>query len=112
MQSCLLGKNVKLNGEPIAVNRPYVFLVKKKYIARYCSYCFKEDISCDSKTGVTLKACAKCNFDRCCNRECQKKAWRYHKATCSVIAKGIQPDDNLRMMTHRIHHVALTLVQL
>ncbi|KXT07876.1 hypothetical protein AC579_5155 [Pseudocercospora musae] len=41
-----------------------------------------------SKTGESLKRCAKCRSVHYCNRECQTSHWKIHKKECSRLASG------------------------
>jgi len=45
-----------------------------------CSYCAAD---CGK---ASLRKCSSCKLSRYCSRECQKKAWKTHKASCNTTA--------------------------
>uniref|UniRef100_A0A0N4ZBT5 MYND-type domain-containing protein n=1 Tax=Parastrongyloides trichosuri TaxID=131310 RepID=A0A0N4ZBT5_PARTI len=56
---------------------PFAYLVNNKEVNRYCSYCLQPPAY-----GKKLLRCAACEFSSYCNKECQKLAWKNHRAEC------------------------------
>jgi hypothetical protein len=45
----------------------------------FCAYCGKEMVN---------SLCTVCRKAHYCDRQCQEKAWKYHKAWCNVHARS------------------------
>lgn len=52
--------------------------IEKEYLDKYCNYCYQI-----KKT--KLYRCAGCRSSYYCSKECQKKAYKYHKSECKFI---------------------------
>jgi hypothetical protein len=51
----------------------------------------EEDYDVDEPS---LKRCANCGSRAYCSRECQKKAWKFHKYACALIKERKNKEDN------------------
>ncbi|VDN01490.1 unnamed protein product [Thelazia callipaeda] len=56
--------------------QPFAYICLNNQLHQYCSYCLRKP---DSKK---LYKCSKCELSRYCNKECQRSAWKDHKAEC------------------------------
>ncbi|KAI1705998.1 MYND finger domain-containing protein [Ditylenchus destructor] len=56
---------------------PFVTILHNTKVNGYCSNCFLPP-----SDGKKLMACAACTFARYCSKECQRLAWKVHKAEC------------------------------
>ncbi|CEF60357.1 Buzidau [Strongyloides ratti] len=65
---------------------PFAYLVINKEVNRYCSYCLQPPIY-----GKKLMRCGACEFACYCNKECQKLAWKTHRAECRRL-KAVFPN--------------------
>ncbi|KAG4107381.1 SET domain-containing protein [Neocallimastix lanati (nom. inval.)] len=57
--------------------------IEKEYLDKYCNYCYQ-----NKKT--KLYRCAGCRSSYYCSKECQKKAYKYHKSECKFIKEHPQ----------------------
>lgn len=65
---------------------PFAYLVINKEVNRYCSYCLQPPVY-----GKKLMRCGACEFACYCNKECQRLAWKTHRAECRRL-KAIFPN--------------------
>ena len=49
-----------------------------------CSNCKRQP-----QAGVELKRCSRCQINKYCSVDCQKKDWDFHRFACSVVAKSV-----------------------
>lgn len=62
--------------------RPYAFHLFNAKVNSYCSECLKQP-----ELAGQLLTCTACQFVRYCGKDCQRTAWRLHKAECARLQR-------------------------
>ena len=79
--------NVKINRDSIDEGLQYLQDLEtadnSRGYRKYKKICF----GCGKLSNSKIKICSGCNKIYYCNRECQKRDWKNHKAICKTIQK-------------------------
>uniref|UniRef100_A0A915Q776 MYND-type domain-containing protein n=1 Tax=Setaria digitata TaxID=48799 RepID=A0A915Q776_9BILA len=57
-------------------DEPFAYICMNNQVENYCSYCLRKPEK------NKLYKCSKCELARYCNKDCQRLAWKHHRAEC------------------------------
>lgn len=90
-------------GTVVLEEDPYAFVVQKGNHEYYCSSCLI-NIVC-----TNLRACSFCKHVYYCNRECQRKDWKYHKYECKIW-KSLKHAPGLSDLQFHLFRVVINMI--
>ncbi|KAK0397847.1 hypothetical protein QR680_002302 [Steinernema hermaphroditum] len=67
------------------LDNPFAHLVSNNQVSKFCSYCMR------APDNDKLLRCGSCDFSQYCNKDCQKLAWKMHRAECRRL-KAVFPN--------------------